>query len=144
MNDNLIVFARVKNASIIINEEAYPVRLHKLRACFIPYVCIDGYCRAVIIRMYRGEMFAALGEFEYSNVKEHYKSISLLEYFTKHIKNYEIDNLKFDKISEIRNSISKCISGNNSNIKVVLCTEILLDDNTGLWLYNMGVDVHNI
>ena len=69
MNDNLIVFAKVKNASITINEEAYPIRLHKLRACFIPYVCIDGYCRAVIIRIFRGEMFAALGELEYSNIK---------------------------------------------------------------------------
>jgi hypothetical protein len=144
MNDRVMVFTKVKNASIIVNNKKYVIKLHKHGSYFIPYVYMYGYCRAVIIRIYRGEMFAALGELEYSNVKEHYKSISLLEYFTKNIKNYEIDNLKFDKISEIRNSIAKCISGNNSNIKVVLCTEILLDDNTGLWLYNMGVDVHNI
>ena len=120
MNDNLIVFAKVKNASLTINEEAYVIELHKRGSCFIPYVHIDGYCRAVVIRIFRGEMFASLGEFEYSNIKEHYKSISLLEYFTKNIKNYEIDNLKFSEIYEIRNSITQDMA----DIKVVLCTKI--------------------
>ncbi len=120
MNDRVIVFAKVKNASLTINEEAYVIELHKRGSCFIPYVHIDGYCRAVVIRIFRGEMFASLGEFEYSNIKEHYKSISLLEYFTKNIKNYEIDNLKFSEIYEIRNSITKDMA----DIKVVLCTKI--------------------
>lgn len=148
MNDNLIVFAKVKNASITINEEAYPIRLHKLRACFIPYVYIDGYCRAVVIRIFRGEMFAALGELEYSNIKEQHKSISLLEYFIKHIKNCEIDNLKFSEIYEIRNSITKDMDDINvllctkisdvdgmDDIKVVLCTRILRDN--GVCNYSM-------
>ena len=120
MNDNLIVFAKVKNASIIVNDKKYVIKLHKRGSCFIPYVHIDGYCRAVVIRIFRGEMFAALGEFEYSNIKEYCKSISLLEYFTKNIKNYEIDNLKASEIYEIRNSIKHM-----DDVKVVLCTKIL-------------------
>lgn len=131
MNDNLIVFAKVKNASITINEEAYAIRLHKLRACFIPYVHIDGYCSAVVIRIFRGEMFAALGELEYSNIKEQRKSISLLEYFTKNIKNYEIDNLKATEIYEIRNSITQGMY----DIKVVLCTKLSYVD--GVCSYTM-------
>lgn len=131
MNDNLIVFAKVKNASITINEEAYAIRLHKRGSCFIPYVHIDGYCRAVVIRIFRGEMFATLGELEYSNIKEQYKSISLLEYFTKNIKNYEIDNLKATEIYEIRNSITKDMY----DIKVVLCTKISHVD--GVCSYSM-------
>lgn len=131
MNDNLIVFAKVKNASITINEEAYAIRLHKRGSCFIPYVHIDGYCRAVIIRIFRGEMFAALGELEYSNIKEQRKSISLLEYFTKNIKNYEIDNLKATEIYEIRNSITQGMY----DIKVVLCTKLSYVD--GVCSYTM-------
>lgn len=119
MNDNLIVFAKVKNASIIVNDKKYVIKLHKRGSCFIPYVHIGGYCRAVVIRIFRGEMFAALGEFEYSNIKEYCKSISLLEYFTKNIKNYEIDNLKASEIYEIRNSIKHM-----DDVKVVLCTKI--------------------
>lgn len=121
MNERVMVFAKVKNASIIVNNKKYVIKLHKHGSYFIPYVYMYGYCRAVIIRIYRGEMFAALGEFEYSNVKEHYKSISLLEYFTKNIKNYEIDNLKATEIYEIRNSITKDM---DDDIKVVLCTKI--------------------
>src|SRR5574343_115105 len=121
MNERVMVFAKVKNASIIVNNKKYVIKLHKHGSYFIPYVYMYGYCRAVIIRIYRGAMFAALGEFEYSNVKEHYKSISLLEYFTKNIKNYEIDNLKATEIYEIRNSITKYM---DDDIKVVLCTKI--------------------
>ena len=120
MNDNLIVFAKVKNASITINEEAYVIKIHKHGSCFMPYVQIDGYYRAVIIRIFRGEMFALVCRCEYSNIKEYLKSISLLEYFTKNIKNYEIDNLKATEIYEIRNSITKDMD----DIKVVLCTKI--------------------
>lgn len=119
MNDNLMVFAKVKNASIIVNDKQYVIRFHKHGSRSIPYVQIDHYCRAVIIRIFRGEMFAALGEFEYSNIKEYCKSISLLEYFTKNIKNYEIDNLKATEIYEIRNSIKHM-----DDVKVVLCTKI--------------------
>ena len=120
MNDNLMVFAKVKNASITINEEAYVIKFHKHGACSIAYVQIDGYYRAVIIRIFRGEMFASVCRCEYSNIKEYFKSISLLEYFTKNIKNYEIDNLKATEIYEIRNSITKDMD----DIKVVLCTKI--------------------
>lgn len=119
MNDRVMVFAKVKNASIIVNNKKYVIKLHKRGSCFIPYVYMYGYCRAVIIRIYRGEMFAALGEFEYSDIKEYCKSISLLEYFTKNIKNYKIDNLKATEIYEIRNSIKHM-----DDVKVVLCTKI--------------------
>lgn len=121
MNDNLRVFAKVKNASITINDEAYVIKLHNHGASFIPYVNIDGCYRAVIIRIFRGEMFALLCRCEYSNIKKYFKSISLLKYFTKHIKNYEIDNLKATEIYEIRNSITKDM---DDDIKVVLCTKI--------------------
>ena len=131
MNGRVMVFAKVKNASIIVNNKKYVIKLHKHGSCFIPYVYMYGYCRAVIIRIYRGEMFAALGEFEYSNVKEHYKSISLLEYFTKNIKNYEIDVLKFAEIYEIRNSVAKYMD----DAKVVLCTKISHVD--GVCSYSM-------
>ena len=131
MNGRVMVFAKVKNASIIVNNKKYVIKLHKHGSCFIPYVYMYGYRRAVIIRIYRGEMFAALGEFEYSNVKEHYKSISLLEYFTKNIKNYEIDVLKFAEIYEIRNSVAKYMD----DAKVVLCTKISHVD--GVCSYSM-------
>lgn len=130
MNDRVMVFAKVKNASIIVNNKKYVIKLHKHGSCCIPYVYMYGYCRNVIIKIYRGEMFAALGDFEYSNIKEYCKSISLLEYFTKNIKNYEIDVLKASEIYEIRNSIKYM-----DDVKVVLCTKISYVD--GVCSYSM-------
>ena len=125
MNDRVMVFAKVKNASIIVNNEKYVIKLQKRETHYTPYAYINGCCRNVMIIIFRGKMFAALSHFEHSDIKEHYKSV------TMNIENYEIDVLKFTEIYEIRNSVAKYMD----DAKVVLCTKISHVD--GVCSYSM-------
>src|SRR5574343_314183 len=121
-----VVFAKVKNASITVNDTQYVIRFHKRGQLFTPYIFQYGHYRPVIIRIFRGEMFAALVPHRY--VVDSLESISLFEYFKNIIRIPEIEILKFTDVSPLRNYIGHNVyTFYPYNINVILCNEISED-----------------
>lgn len=120
------VFAKVKNASIIVDDKQYVIRFHKRGQLFTPYIFQYGYYRSVIIRIFRGEMFAALVPDRY--VGDNLEFISLFEYFKNIIRIPEIELLKSTDMSQLRNDIGcNVYAFYPYNINVILCDEISED-----------------
>ena len=99
-----VIFVKIKNASIIINNEKYIIRFYKYEGYYIPLICVDNQYIRLAIRIFKGELYAMISDCINHNI-DYVKNISLVEYFVKYVRKDLIDLIRCEDLQQLRKSI---------------------------------------
>ncbi len=99
-----VIFVKIKNASIIINNEKYIIRFYKYEGYYIPLICVDNQYIRLTIRIFKGELYAMISNCINHNI-DYVKNISLVEYFVKYVRKDLIDLIRCEDLQQLRKSI---------------------------------------
>lgn len=116
-----VIFVKIKNASIIINDEKYIIRFYKYEGYYIPLICVDNQYIRLTIRIFRGELYAMMSNCIIPNI-DHVEHISLIEYFVKYVRKDLIDLMRCEDLHQLRKSVVLTLHFRNiNNFTLSLC-----------------------